>query len=126
MDIKNEQSQLKKLQARRQELLASLVLPPEGLPGSLAKIYRHCGGKTCHCYTGEGHPCWTLTYMAEGKKRVDYVSHDMVEEVRQRVEVGNAYKLGVAELMGINAQIVWLERRERKRREAEEKRRASR
>jgi len=125
VDIKNEQSQLKKLQTRRQELLASLVLPPDGLPGSLANIYRHCGGKTCHCYTGEGHPCWTLTYMVEGKKRVDYVSHDMVEEVRQRVEVGNAYKLGVAELMALNAQIVWLERRERKRREAEEKRRAS-
>lgn len=126
MDIKIERSQLKKLQARRQELLASLVLPPQGLPGSLAKIHRRCGEKTCHCSTGEGHPCWTLTYMAEGKKRVDYVSHDMVEEVRRGVEEGNAYKQGVAELMAVNAQILWLERRERKRREADEKRGARR
>lgn len=45
----------------------------------------------------------------------------MVEDVRLRVEEGNAYKHGVAALMALNAQIMLLERRERRRRAAAER-----
>jgi hypothetical protein len=126
MEANTEKVQIKKLRARRQQLLETLVLPPEGIAGSLVKINRGCWGKERRCFTGQEPPRWTLTYMCEGKKRVDYVSNDVVEQVQRQVAEGNVYKQGVAELMSINAQIALLERRERRRREAEEKRRGRR
>ena len=114
------------LLARRRKLLATLALPPEGLPGSLALSHRRCGSPTCHCQQGEGHPSWTLTFMVEGKKRVEHVPHEAAEAVRRRVEEGNTFKSGVAELMAINAQLMVLERKESKLRAAQAKKRAAR
>ena len=64
--------------------------------------------------------------MVDGKKRVEHVPDELVGDVRRRVEEGNAYKSGVAELMAINAQILILERRARKQEEALAKKRAAR
>jgi len=105
------------LHARRQQLLATLALPPDGLPGSLALSHRRCGSPTCHCHADEqGHPSWTLTFMAEGGKRVTHVPSDAVDAVRRRVEEGNAFKSGVAEVLAINAQLMVLGRQARTRR----------
>lgn len=105
------------LETRRQALLARLALPPEGLPGSLALSHRRCGSLTCHCHQDEqGHPSWTLTFMAGGRKRVVHVPSEAVDTVRQRVERGNAFKSGVAELLAINAQLMVLDRQVRARR----------
>ena len=114
------------LQARRHKLLTTLALPPEGLPGSLALSHRRCGSPTCHCQQGQGHPSWTLTFMVQSKKRVEHVPHEAVEVVHHRVEMGNAFKSGVAELMAINAQLMVLERKERKRRTADANRSVTR
>ncbi len=110
----NADSERRELQTRRRQLLAALKLPPEGLPGSLTLSRRRCGTRTCHCQEGEGHPSWALTYMVDGRKRVEHVPHEDVEDVRRRVEEGNAFKSGLAELMAINARLMVLERRERK------------
>ena len=107
-------SLIRTLGARRRKLLASLSLPPEGLPGSLAQSRRRCGSLTCHCHEDGGHLSWTLTFMVEGKKRVEHVPNEAVDAVRQRVEVGNAFKGGIAEVMSINAQLMVLERQRRK------------
>jgi hypothetical protein len=115
-----------KLEARRKHLLADLRLPSEGLPGSLAQSRRRCGSAGCHCHQGEGHLSWALTFMVDGKKRVEHVPDELVGDVRRRVKEGNAYKSGVAELMAINAQILILERRARKQQEAAAKKRAAR
>ena len=61
------------LHARRQQLLAELSLPRTGLPGSLGQSRRRCGSPGCHCQEGEGHPSCTLTFMVEGRKRVEHV-----------------------------------------------------
>jgi hypothetical protein len=99
------------LRARRKRLLADLALPPDGLPGSLVLTPRRCGSITCHCHQDEaGHPSWTLTFMANGLKRVVHVPGDSVDAVQQRVAAGNAFKSGVAELMAINAQLMVLQR----------------
>lgn len=104
------------LETRRQQLLRTLALPPEGLPGSLALSHRRCGSETCHCHTDpQGHPSWTLTFMTEGRKRVVHVPTDTVEDVRVRVETGNAFKSGIAELLAINAQLMVLDRQTRAR-----------
>jgi len=117
---------IRKLEARRKQLLAELRLPTEGLPGSLAQSRRRCGSAGCHCHQGEGHLSWALTFMVDGKKRVEHVPEELLGDVRWRVEQGNAYKSGVAELMAINAQILILARRARKQQEALAKKRAAR
>jgi hypothetical protein len=117
---------IRKLKARRKHLLADLRLPPEGLPGSLAHSRRRCGSAGCHCHQGEGHLSWALTFMVDGKKRVEHVPNELLGEVRRRVEEGNAYKSGVAALMAINAQILILARRARKQQEALAKKRTAR
>jgi len=117
---------IRKLQARRKELLPGLRLPSAGLPGSLTASRGRCGSVGCHCHQGEGHLSWTLTFMVDRRKRVEHIPNELVEAVRRRVGQGNAYKGGVAELMAINAQLLVLERRARKQREAAGKRRAGR
>jgi hypothetical protein len=108
-----------RLDARRQTLVATLTLPPEGLPGSLALSHRRCGSPTCHCHDDpQGHPSWTLTFMAAGRKRVVHVPSDTVDAVRRRVEAGHAFKGGVAELLAINAQLMVLDRQARTRQAA--------
>jgi hypothetical protein len=104
------------LETRRQQLLTTLALPPQGLPGSLALSHRRCGSPTCHCQADpQGHPSWTLTFMADGRKRVVHVPTETVDAVRARVETGNAFKSGIAELLAINAQLMVLDRQARAR-----------
>jgi hypothetical protein len=99
------------LETRRAQLLRRLALPPLGLPGSLALSHRRCGSPTCHCQTDpQGHPSRTLTFMADGRKRVVHVPTETVEEVRARVETGNAFKRAVAEWLAINVQLMVLDR----------------
>jgi len=110
---------LRRLQSRRKKILASLRLPSEGLPGSLSQSSRRCGNPGCHCHHGgEPHRSWTLTFMVDAKARVEHVPSELLDEVRRRVQEGNAYKSDVAELMAINAQLLLLSRRARKQREA--------
>jgi hypothetical protein len=115
------------LRARRHRLLADLSLPPDGLPGSLVLTHRRCGSMTCHCHDDEaGHPSWTLTFMTNGTKRVVHVPSETVDDVQQRVEAGNAFKSGVAELMAINAQLMVLERQAEKQAAAAARKRRAR
>jgi hypothetical protein len=110
---------IRRLEARRRKLLAtvSVALSPNALPGSLAPSRYRCGKPTCHCAQGQGHLRWSLTYMLDGKKQTQHIPHDEVEAVRERVEQGNGFKKAVAELMAINAQLLLLERRERRERD---------
>ena len=104
------------LDTRRHALLRTLALPPDGLPGSLALSHRRCGSASCHCHTDpQGHPSWTLTFMADGRKRVVHVPTEGVDDVRARVEIGNAFKSAVAVVFAINAQVMVLDRQERGR-----------
>ncbi|PYM89431.1 MAG: hypothetical protein DME04_26330 [Candidatus Rokuibacteriota bacterium] len=64
--------------------------------------------------------------MVDRKKRVEHIPTELVDAVQARVAQGKAYKEAVAELMAINAQLLVIERRARKQREAERKGRAGR
>jgi hypothetical protein len=104
-----------RLRQRKFERLRGLRIPPDGLPGSLSTTYTRCGKPACRCAEGEGHPVWRLTFMAGGKKRVERVPAEWVEEVRQRVEAGRRFKDAVAEVFALNAQLLALGRRQRRR-----------
>jgi hypothetical protein len=82
------------------------------LPGSLSLSYRRCGGRSCHCASGEGHPQWTLTFMVKGKKHVEAIPDDWVDQIRPLVQAGREFKEAVGELLAANAQLLALWRRQ--------------
>jgi hypothetical protein len=98
---------------RRYQLPEAIVA--DLLPGALSQSRRRCGKPTCHCATGEGHPSWYLAFMVEGKQRVEHIPAAWAADVQRRVAAGRAFKQAVAEVLAANAQLLVLERRQRKR-----------
>jgi hypothetical protein len=106
--------QAARLRQRKFALLRQLRIPPDGLPGSLALTHRRCGKPTCHCASGAGHPLWSLTFMVGGEKQVEPIPEAWVDEVRQGVEAGRAFKETVAEVFAANAVLWAIERKQRR------------
>lgn len=104
-----------RLRRRARILLARFSIPEGALPGSLVLSRRRCGKASCHCLKGEGHPLWTLTFMAGGKKRVEAIPADWVELIGPRVEAGRRLKERFAEVLVINAELLVLARNQRSR-----------
>jgi hypothetical protein len=115
MDPKPKCVTAARLRQRKHALLKALALDPEALPGSLALTHRRCGKPSCRCATGQGHPVWSLTFMIEGKKRVERIPDEWVDDVRRRVEEGRRFKAKVAEILAANAQLLALWRKEQRR-----------
>ena len=115
--MKNEPKGPRAANLRKQKFdrLRAIKLPPEGLPGSLTLNATKCGKPTCRCAQGEGHPSWVLTFTIDGKRRVERVPREWVDEVRRRVEKGRAFKDAVAEIFAANAELFVLARRQRRR-----------
>lgn len=103
-----------RLRRRARLLLPRFELPEGALPGSLALSHRKCGKPSCHCAKGDGHPIWTLTFMADGKKRVEFIPLDWLDTVRPRVQAGRRFKEDAAELLLINAELLSLSRKQRR------------
>lgn len=112
MKIVPKGPQAARLRQRKFEGLRRFKIPADLLPGSLSQTHRRCGKPTCHCAGGTGHPVWSLTFMVGGKKRVERIPEDWVEEVRRRVEAGREFKQAVAEVLAANAQLLVLWRRQ--------------
>jgi Family of unknown function (DUF6788) len=104
-----------RLRQRKRQLVSRLHLPPDALPGSLALTHRRCGKPSCHCADGQGHPSWSLTFMAQGKKRVEPIPQQWVDVVRPRVDHGRQFKEALAELFVVNAELLVLERKQQPR-----------
>ena len=105
------------LKRRKRALLAHLrKIPRDALPGSLALSHRRCGKSSCHCAKGAGHPFYSLTFMVDGKKHVESIPMEWIDAVRPAVDSGRSFKDAVAELFVINAQLLVLSRRQRRRR----------
>jgi len=104
-----------RLRQRKYELAQRFQIPGNLLPGSLSESHFRCGKPTCHCARDQGHSGWTLTFMVDGHKRVERIPQDWVEEVRVRVEAGREFQDAVKEVLAANAQLLGLERRQRKR-----------
>jgi hypothetical protein len=104
------------LKRRKRALLAHLrKIPRDALPGSLALTHRRCGKSSCHCAKGAGHPFYSLTFMVDGKKHVESIPLEWIDAVRPAVDSGRSFKEAVAELFVINAQLLVLSRRLRRR-----------
>jgi hypothetical protein len=53
--------------------------------------------------------------MADGKKHVQHIPREWVEEVRKRVAAGHEYQDAVREVLGTNARLLVLARQQKKR-----------
>lgn len=116
--MKNEPqgAQAARLRQRKFELLRRYQLPDDLLPGSLSLSHLRCGKPTCHCVKGKkGHPVWSLTFMVQGKKHVQHIPQDWLEDVRRRVEAGREFQDAVREVLAANAQLLVLARRQRRK-----------
>ena len=107
--------QAARLRQRKFELVRKFRLPEDLLPGSLSVSDTRCGKPTCHCASGEGHPAWSLTFMANGKKRVERIPKQWVEQVRRRVEAGREFQDAVREVLTANAELLVLWRKQKAR-----------
>lgn len=105
-------SRAARLRQRKYELVRRFGIPADAMPGSLALTHRRCGKANCRCAQGEGHPQWSLTFMVDGKKRVEWVPEEWVGEIRPLVEQGREYKQAVAEVLAANAELLALWRKE--------------
>ena len=101
-----------RLRQRKHALLRRLQIPPDALSGSLALTHSRCGKPTCWCAQGEGHPSWSLTFMVDGKKRVERIPDEWVEQIRPLVEQGREFKDAIAEVFAANSQLLALWRRQ--------------
>ena len=101
-----------RLRQRKFAVLRRFQIPADALPGSLALSHRRCGKPNCHCAQGEGHPVWSLTFMANGKKRVEHIPEEWVEQIRPLVDQGREFKDAVAEVFATNAQLLALWRQQ--------------
>ena len=115
MKVQPKGPEAAQLRQRKFQILRTLKIPEDALPGSLSLSHRRCGKPTCRCASGEGHPLWSLTFMVDGKKRVERVPDDWVDQVRRQVEAGRELKQTVAEFLAANAQLLTLWRRQRGR-----------
>ncbi len=104
------------LRKRKYWGLRALELPEDALPGSLALTHTKCGKPQCHCAEGKGHPGWQLTFMVDGKKRVERIPAEWAEEVGRRVEAGRSFRETVSEILTANAELLVLERKQRAKR----------
>jgi Family of unknown function (DUF6788) len=104
-----------RLRQRKFQLLRRFSIPADALPGSLSLAHLRCGKPTCHCAADRGHPVWSLTFMVHGKKQVQHVAKDWVEQVRRRVKAGREVQDALREVLAANAQLLVLERKKRKK-----------
>jgi len=107
--------QASRLRQRKFALIRRFHLPDDLLPGSLSLSHLRCGKPTCHCAEGGGHAVWSLTFMVHGKKRVQHIPKEWVEEVRRRVEAGREFQQAVREVLAANAQLLVLARQQRRK-----------
>lgn len=101
-----------RLRQRKYALLRRLQIPPDALSGSLALTHRRCGKPNCRCVDGEGHPVWSLTFRVNGRKRVERIPDEWVEQIRPLVEQGREFKDAIAEVFAANSQLLALWRQQ--------------
>jgi len=117
MDVEPKGPQAARLRQRKFALLRQFHLPQDLLPGCLSVSYTRCGKPTCHCAADQdqGHPAWSLTFMAAGKKRVERIPKAWVDDVRRRVEAGRAFQDALREVLTANAELLVLRRKQQPR-----------
>ncbi len=99
-----------RLRQRKRVLMEQFPIPDGLLPGTICVSYRRCGNSNCRCASGDGHESWSWTFMLDGKKQVEHVPADKLEEIQRRIEQGREFQDAVREVLQANARLIVLER----------------
>lgn len=108
--------QAARLRQRKFQLLAQFPIPNDDLlPGTLTETHSRCGKPTCHCANPKdpGHSAWTLTFMAQGKRRVERIPKGWAETVAARVRAGREFQDALREVLTANAELLVLARQQK-------------
>lgn len=104
------------LRKRKFDLVRRFGIPADGVGGSLSLAHTRCGKENCHCAQGdESHSVWRLTFMVDGKKRVERIPKEWVEEVRRLVDIGREFKEAATTVLAANARLLVLARKQARR-----------
>lgn len=103
---------------RKFDLLRRSAVPEDLLPGTLTESYTRCGKSGCHCAEPEdrGHVAWTLTFMSDGKRRVERIPREWAEAVGARVRAGREFQDAVRDILTANAELLVLARKQKRKR----------
>ena len=103
------------LRQRKYKVLRQYQLPDDLLPGTLTPTHRRCGRPNCHCASDgdPGHPIWFLTFMSGGKRRVERIPKEWVEEVTRQVEAGRAFQDAIKDMLTSSAELLVLWRKQK-------------
>lgn len=102
---------------RKFDVLARLSIPADLLPGTLTETHSKCGKPGCHCSRegDTGHVAWTLTFMSEGRRRVERIPKEWVDGVRTRVQAGREFQDALREVLTANAELLVLARNQKRK-----------
>ena len=99
------------LDARR----ARLAAERPALAGTLSQVRKRCGRPRCHCYHGEPHTAWHLTYKVKDKTRTVYVPLDLVDEVRSWISEHRRIKALLGEIHQLSVALIRTHAKHQKR-----------
>jgi gluconate kinase len=87
----------------RGRLIRSLGSLREMLPGSFVERKRACGRPNCHCADGKNlHSQFQVSVLVEGKPKTFNVPAQLVEQVRQKVQMRRRFDAAAATICSIN------------------------
>ena len=101
-------SLLKKLFAKKNEIIKVITNLSFFRPGTLIERYRKCGKSNCHCANegAKGHgPQWSLTRAKKGKTITKIIPADAVDITKKQIAEYKEFTRCVSELVEVNIKI---------------------
>ena len=101
-------SLLKKLFAKKDEIIKVITNLSFFRPGTLLERYRKCGKPNCHCANegAKGHgPQWSLTRAKKGKTITKIIPADAVDITKKQIAEHKEFTRCVSELVEVNIKI---------------------
>jgi hypothetical protein len=87
----------------RGQLIRSLGLLREMLPGSFVERTRACGRPTCRCADGKNlHRQYQISVLIKGRPKAFNIPAALAEKVRQKIEMRRRFDAAAASICGIN------------------------
>ena len=87
----------------RGKLIRSLGALREMLPGSFVERKRACGRPNCHCPDGKRlHSQFQISLLIDGKPKALNIPADLVEKVREKIEMRRRFEAAAATICGVN------------------------
>ncbi|MEW5693878.1 MAG: DUF6788 family protein [Candidatus Hydrogenedentota bacterium] len=103
-------TKITELKAQRERFVKQLPPFKKILRSTISQYYLTCGYKRCICHKGEKHgPFIYLSAKEEGRLKMNFVPHSLVNEVKSQVKNYNKFWSILCKICQLNRKILWLE-----------------